>query len=232
MNKWSTKIAVALFGLVFFGLGAYLISQSYLAARSGIDAVGKVVDIRTSRSSKGGVTYSPVIEFVSRDGQTHRFTSGYSSSWRPEIGKSEPVIYDPARPEDAIEKSAFQMYVFPGIFAAVGLLVLFLGLALPPLISSRHRMKEQRLRSMGRQVQARITGAAKTGFEVNHQPYYAVTAQWLDPTTNTVHIFKSFGMPYDPSQALQGKQEVTVYVNPSNPKDYWMDTTFLPTVAQ
>ena len=95
-------------------------------------------------------------------------------------------------------------------------------------LMSSHKRKERRLRSIGRQIQAQIMGVAPTNFEVNNKPYYRVQAQCVNETTNKMFVYESFAYPYDPTEALKGKEEVTVYVNPANPLDYWMDTTFLP----
>ena len=231
MNKISSMILVWCVGLLFIGIGTYMIAQSYQATMHDLSATGHVVDVSIGRGSKGGTVYAPVIDFQTPDGATHRFVSSMSSSWRPTIGATEPVLYDPSQPDVAIQHNLFDMYGFPGIFAAMGAFAIFLGSFLPMIIASRHRRKEERLRSIGHPVQAEITGVAPNGTTINNMMYYAISAQWTDSATNQVHLLKSFGIPFDPSESLKDKKEVTVYVNPSNSKDYWMDTSFLPKVV-
>jgi hypothetical protein len=229
MRKILPQIFVVLAGLLFFGVGAYIMASSQKTVSNGKEAMGKVVDIESRRGSKGKV-YAPVIEYATPDGVMHRFTSRFASSNYPSIGSSETIIYDPANPSEALEKSFFQMYVFPGIFMFSGLLVIFLGIILPWLMIYRQKMKATRLRTTGVSIQAKIIGASKTGLIVNNKPYYAISAQWLDPSTNLAHVFKSASMPFDPSSSIKVDQTITVYINPSNPKDYWMDTSFVPTL--
>ncbi|MCI0479795.1 DUF3592 domain-containing protein [Candidatus Uhrbacteria bacterium] len=231
MPTLKMKVLIALFGLVFLGVGALLSWQAFTFFRDGEEAAGKVIDVRSSRDSEGDRMYAAVIEFVAKDGTTHEFTSDVETSWSPKVGEEKTVLYRPDRPDDAMEKSVLNMVVFPGVFIGTGVLILILGLAVPYLVASKRRKKEQRLRSSGRPIQARITGSERTGFEVNRQPYFAVTAQWLDTTTNTMRLFRSHGLPYDPTSSLEGRSEVTVYVNPSDPADYWMDVSFLPKAA-
>ncbi|GEM_PF-2457806 len=232
MKTLKEYILVAIFSFVFIAGGTLLMSQSYQEAKGTTETVGKVVDVSSYIGRKGGRMYTPVIEFYTPDGKPHRFTASISSSWQPQIGDIKPILYKPNAPELAIVKSIFDQYIFPGIFIVSGALVLFLFGALDPLIAARNRKKERRLRSIGRPIQAQITGAAKTGYVSNRIAYFAISAQWIDTTTNKIHLFESFAVPFDPVSAIKGRKEVTVYINPSNSKDYWMDTSFLPIIAQ
>ncbi len=230
MNKAFSLVGL-LIGLVFISMGGFQIRSTYLSAQKDVSATGHMVSVSSHTGSKGGRMYAPVVEFQTPDGKTHSFESKMSSSMSPIIGTSESVLYDPAVPENALINSPFEMYIFPGFFVFGGLLIFFLFCVLPSIISSQEKQKSARLRSIGRPVKAQVTGAEPTGLIVNGVPYYKISAQWLDTASSAVHIFHSFSLNYDPTPSLQGVTEVTVYVNPSNQKDYWMDTSFLPKVV-
>jgi hypothetical protein len=231
MGKIQYYLVVLAVSIGFMCAGGFMFAQSYRAARNDLKAVGQIVDVATSRSSKGGTMYAPVIRFQTPDGAQHEFTSKMSSSMRPVIGASTAILYSPSIPEDAVVESVFDMYVFPGIFFFTGLAVLFLTTVLPSILKGKRKKKGQRLRSIGKPIQAQITDIGKSGMEVGGVVYYAISAQWVDASTNAVHLFKSDQMPYDPTSALQGKKEITVFVNPEDPKDYWVDTSGLPSTV-
>jgi hypothetical protein len=49
----------------------------------------------------------------------------------------------------------------------------------------------------------------------------------MDPTSNKVRVFHSENLYFDPTQYVNRKQ-VTVLLDPENPKRYHMDVSFLP----
>ena len=56
---------------------------------------------------------------------------------------------------------------------------------------------------------------------------YRIVSQWLDPTTNKVYVFRSNNIYFNPEKYIQTRQ-IPVRIDPQNPKQYWMDTSFLP----
>ncbi len=126
MSKTSSNIVGLCVCLLFFGIGAYLLTQSVVISRNGKETTGRIVGIATSRGSKGSTMYAPEVEFTAPNGQVRRFTSQVSTSFRPSMGKSVTVLYDPVHPDQAVIKNALFMYLFPGIFIIGGLLVPFL----------------------------------------------------------------------------------------------------------
>jgi hypothetical protein len=124
-TSWSNWFAI-LIALVFIGLGGYLLVSSIHRAQADAHAIGQVVDVAThvKVGKNGGTTYAPVVEFKTPDGETHRFTSRMSSSSAPVQHSPAPVLYDPAKPEDAVVENGFDLYGFPSIFILVGLAAL------------------------------------------------------------------------------------------------------------
>ena len=68
-----------------------------------------------------------------------------------------------------------------------------------------------------------------TSVEINGKNPWRITSQWLDPNSNTMRIFHSENLWFDPTRFVKRKQ-VTVLLDPNNPKRYHMDTSFLPEV--
>ncbi|MCP3974089.1 MAG: DUF3592 domain-containing protein [bacterium] len=87
-------------------------------------ASGIVVDVDASRDSDGDTTYRPVIEFLATDGETYRFTGRLGTSSYPDPGSRIDVLYDPADPRGATEKTFPNLWLFPIIFGAIGIISL------------------------------------------------------------------------------------------------------------
>ena len=66
---------------------------------------------------------------------------------------------------------------------------------------------------------------------VNGRHPLRIVSQWYDPATHQVHLFYSRNLWFDPSEFVD-MNVITVYVDPSNLSNYYMDTSFLPKVEK
>ena len=62
------------------------------------------------------------------------------------------------------------------------------------------------------------------------QPY-AIFAQWYDPATNNIHVFKSQSIWFDPTDHAEIGDGIEVLIDANNPKRYYVDVSFLPEMA-
>jgi Protein of unknown function (DUF3592) len=87
---------------------------------------GTVVDYRSKRGSKGGVTHAEIVEFQA-DGKTIQFVEkAYRSRFIMNTGHTVNVLYDPNQPEKARINSFGTLYLVPIILLFIGIgLVLF-----------------------------------------------------------------------------------------------------------
>ena len=121
-------IYIILFGLVFYGIGAGLAYRQRSMERQGVQVPGEVVSFVQS-CDDDGCTYSPVVRFKTRDGQSVSYESTYSSSPPAyDLGESVQVFYSPENPEKAIIKG--EGSVFRIIFMIVGGVIIVFGLSI------------------------------------------------------------------------------------------------------
>jgi hypothetical protein len=110
------------------------------------------------------------------------------------------------------------------IFFAIGAGMIAYG-----IMSTR---KEADLKQNGQLIQAGITGVTlNEGLQVNGTSPFQIVAQWHDKGNNIIHIFKSANIWFDPSQFVEGKATVPVYIDQNKPSRYVMDIAFLPKMA-
>ena len=104
--------------------------------------------------------YTPVVEFLDSDGGVRHFRSQISSSVAPTVGKTVSVLYNPVNPNDARLNGFFSLYIMPIFLIGFGLIILLFS-SIPLLISTRAKSKEKRLRSIGKTINAEITGVSR-----------------------------------------------------------------------
>ncbi len=199
-------------------------------------AQGQVIEMTYSRrDSEDSGSFTPRVRFQTRDGQEIVFratVSGGPSTFHR--GEAVTVLYKPEDPT-AAEIYSFWQLAFVPIF-----LFGFSGLLLVPsfVFFRRGRRSDRlaaRLEREGHRIEARIIdiGRFTPGlFARLTRPMgfsWTIRAQWVDPTSNRVHIFDSDPLPYDPRAHIKG-DTIGVLIDPRNPKRHRMDLTGLPPV--
>lgn len=117
---------VVIIPLIFVAIGGMFLFFSISRLSSQSTTSGVVVDVDRSTDSDGDTSYRPVIEFVADDGFTYTFIGRIGSSSRPTVGRSIEVLYDPADPQGATEKTFSNLWLFPIAFGGFGLVFLLL----------------------------------------------------------------------------------------------------------
>jgi len=194
-------------------------------------AEGTVVDLVASRSSDGSRGWRPVVRFVAADGSAVQFASSVSSN-PPSYSRGEKVevLYSPSRPQDAAIKGFFALWLGPLILGGLGSVFFAIGGSM--LLAGRARVRQAaRLRAQGMTVQAKFQGVElDTSVSVGGAHPYRVVAQWQNPATGEMHVFRSENLWYDPTAHIK-REQITVYIEPGNPRRYLLDVSFLPKLA-
>ncbi len=236
MKKYAKLLCGSLFatiGLLVVGFACLWIVRNAHFANFGTHAEGKVVENvsrRSQNSSGGAYSYYPIVEFMTDAGKSVRIQSTLGTNPALySVGDSVKVLYDAKQPNRAKIDSDTEAWLpvglaaFGSIFALIGLYVVFVEIS-----SARHR-HDARLH--GTRVTATITGIEMDqSIDVGGQRPYLILAQWLNPATGQLHLFKSESIWFDPKPFIKG-ETISVFVEPHNPKSYYVDISILPKIA-
>jgi len=223
--------------IIFLLLGSALSVGAIFAAKSTVSFLetavsesGQVVDF-VERESDDSTTYAPVVAFTDQQGNEIEFVSSTSSnppSYR--VGEYIEVLYAPQNPHDAQIDSTFSLWGGSIIMAVLGIIFLTIS-AILVTFARLQRKKEAFLREHGTKIQSSYQDVElNESLSVNGRHPYRITSQWLDPHSNTLHVFKSENLWFDPSDFINS-DDLLVYIDPNNPKKYLLDISFLPKVA-
>ncbi len=221
------SIIFLLIGGVFAVIGTLFMYESVLLEATGIKTTGEVLEVVRSRDSDGDTSYKPVVRFQTETGEAVTFTSKVSSSsFNYSVGRSVDVLYPAADPDSAVIDSAFTVWMFPGIFMAFG--YGFVGIGVYMLYRDRARKALiERLKVSGQRIDARVTEVGQnTSYKVNGRSPFCIFAQ--AEINGGIEIFKSDNLWFNPEQFVKVGQTVQVLYDPTSPKNYYVDTSFLP----
>ena len=215
-------------GLIAGSMALYSHENTFLAQAK--LAQGTVKALVPSHSSNS-ITYHAGVEFITAEGATIQFTS--SSGSNPpayHLEEKVEVFYIPSQPERAEIKGFFSQWGAVAILGGIGMVFALIGGGIFFFIALSLK-KQAWLKLNGTPVEATIKEVfLDTSLAVNGRNPFRIMAQWQDPVTSKLHLFKSDSIWFDPAEYIRGNT-VTVLIDSQNPKKYWMDTSFLPELA-
>ena len=209
-------------------VGALLLwnhSRQFVA--SAHTAQGTVVELIESRDSDGS-TYKPVVRFTAVDGREVTYTESFSGNPPPyEVGETVEVLFNTDKPHKARIKGFMSLWLGSTILGGMGLIFAAIGGGIF-FASVSGRRKKNYLMAYGNAIQTDLQGVdLNTSLEINGRNPWRISSQWLDPLTNKMRVFHSENLWFDPTEFVTARQ-VTVLLDPKNPKRYHMDVSFLP----
>ncbi len=115
--------------LLVAGLVVFIRTRRFLATAA--TTQGTVVGFQQRRSSKGRVSYKPMVRFTTATGSVQEFTDSVSSSSPAyDEGASVPVRYDASNPSKARLDTGFRLWLLPALLGGIGLAFLVVGVIL------------------------------------------------------------------------------------------------------
>ena len=213
-------------GLMLIG-SAYMVYNTNVFLSNAVHETGRVVDLVESRSDDS-ITYAPVVAFRTASDEAIEFTSSTSSN-PPSFAINEEVdvLFLPSDPHSAKINSFFTLWGgatilggLGGVFFCVGM-----GMTLAGVLGQR---KAAYLKEHGKSIDSEFVEVElNESVAVNDKNPYRIITEWTDSSTNQHFVFKSANLWQNPSTHIKGRN-ITVYIDKTNPKKYFMDTSFLP----
>lgn len=210
-------------GLALLAAAVWSFSDDRRFARGAIPGSGTVVELASSTDSDGDTSWRPVVEFIDRDGEMHRFTGRVGSnppSYRE--GERVDVLYDGWSPTNARIDSYFDRHFGTTLFGGMGALFALVGGGLLTVVIRRRRTVA-RLKREGQPINAKFLETfLDTSTRVNGRNPYRVACQAIHPATGKLMRFDSDHIWADPTDLI-GKQPIRVLIDPHDPKAYFVD---------
>jgi hypothetical protein len=219
---------------LFFGIGGVLLVVALLLWNSTRDFLaraqstrGAVVELREKRDDDG-TTYTPVVRFSTADGREITYAESFSTNPPAyDVGEEVEVLYLAEDSSNARIKGWTSLWLGVAICSGLGLIFTAIGAGSVLAMRAGDR-KRQFLMAYGNAIETDLTGVERnTQLEVNGRNPWRIVSQWKDPQSNKVRVFHSENLFFDPTKYVNRKQ-VTVLLDPGNPKRYHMDISFLP----
>ena len=207
------------------GIFVYRSNQQFL--QSSLKSTGTVTGLDLKQSTDSS-SYYPVVQFRTLENQVINFTSSAGSNPASyQVGETVEVNYNPTNPTSAKINDFMSNGFSVLILGFIGTVFTYSGgIFLSNII--RFRRKKKWLLQYGKRVSSEFKKVEiNTSFQVNGSHPYMIVSQWQDPETQTIYIFESENIWYNPEKFVTNKN-IDVLVDSKNYKKYYMDINFLP----
>lgn len=232
MDKRNARIflLLAAIGAALAVIAALMVINQRAFIKSAKQTQAQVLElIPQYDEDDGSVTYAPRIRYTVNE-KEYLHTSGFSSNPPSfSVGETINVYYDPQDPETVKINGALPLYLGSFVVGGIGAVFLLIGI-IPTIVYTKRKKEIALLIQQGNHIKAKIIDITyNTSYTINNRHPYIIMAQALDPNTNKLELYKSDNLWSDPSPHAKKDQEITVHISPTDPKKYYMDTSFLST---
>jgi hypothetical protein len=230
------KFVRGLLGVLGFLIGIALIawaglmiqdSRHFLATAK--TTTGVVTDLRLAISPRSA-RFCPIVRYTA-EGAAHTII-GHGGSNPPaySIGDAVEVIYPPGHPQAGRLSDFIDLWMLPLIPGDLGLVPVLATLG--AVIATRRRGLANSPLHTGRRIEAKVTEVATdTTMQRDGIHPFRIEAQWLDPSINQIRLFKSDRIWFNPTDYMPPGGRIGVFIDPTNPKKYHVDISFMPKLA-
>ena len=220
-------------GMLIGGIVSMQHTRQFIANAASADGtvLENILKTSTDRDGNRSWAYYPHVRYRIADGRDLDLISSTGASPPSfRVGQQVTVLYDPQDPAHASINSFGSLWGISLLLTGMGFFFTlpFIGFGIWKRSSDR---KAAWLEANGRRIVAEFARVERnTSYEVNGRNPYRIVCQWLDPSRNEVHVFRSGNLWFDPTQFVQQKSLI-VLMDPNNPQRYSVDTSFLPKVV-
>lgn len=249
--KWMALILFGGLGLAALIGGLVWGGKRYLLSRGGVHIGGTVVENyeslttvrRDDRSNarEMEVSYYPVVEFTTQQGETIRFRGSTGSAVPDyEVGTPVEVLYDPRNPYGAQMADFSQLWLGPAVVTGAGLIAFIMGVGVFFLIGQADRDMAAAKQSMVQSMLLMKPGAVRINGTIRDvqaldgedKGRFVFRCYAAVPGSNGQGEFRTEAFNFDPGPEFNGRP-VEIILDPYDRNNYYVDLApLLPEIVK
>ncbi len=123
-------ISILLFvvGILLLFFGAFFLFYALQFKKNAIKTIGTVIEVKTSTGRTTSITYSPVLEFTTLDGEKHIYDVSRFSYIKYKIGDKINLVYSRKDPADVNVDSFYNVFIPPIVVLSLSVICMLAAL--------------------------------------------------------------------------------------------------------
>jgi hypothetical protein len=218
MNKKTAVLIAALVGAIFIILPLLSIIKSINLKKHGVKTEATVLSKKSNKSSN-----TLTVVFATADGTEVTATATERNFVK--TGDKVAVWYDPAAPQN-IDFGNSVRYNMRGVVVGAFIFILMMYFFIKYTISD---IANKNLIKTGMKIAAEFVSIDRDErVKIGGQNPWIIKCRWVDNRNNQKYYFVTKPYTIDPAPYLAGRMYIDVFVNPADPKKYFIDASFMP----
>ncbi len=123
-------ISILIIGLLLLFFGAKFLFYTFQVKKNAIKTIGTVIEVKTSTGRTTSITYSPVIEFATLDGEKHIYDVSRFNYTKYKVGDKINIVYSKKDPADVSVDKFYNIFIPPLVVMSLSILCLISALVI------------------------------------------------------------------------------------------------------
>jgi hypothetical protein len=218
MNKKIAVLIAAFVGAIFVIMPLMSIIKSSRLQKHGVKTAATV---QSKKSNKSSNTLTVVFNTADGTEVTAKGTEGKYVK----TGDKIDLWYDPAAPQN-IDFGGSMRYEMRGLLVGLFVFLLMMYFFIKYTIDD---IAKKNLLKTGMKIEAQFVAVDRDErIKISGQNPWIIRCSWVDNRNNQKYFFVTKPYTIDPAPYLNGRYHLDVYINPADPKKYFIDTSFMP----
>lgn len=117
-------VAILLFitGLFFIFFGLKFLFHTIQFKKNAVKTIGTVIEVKTSTGRTTSITYSPVLEFATLDGEKHIYDVSKFNYTKYKLGDKIEIVYLKKDPRNVNLNTFYDIFITPIVVIFLGIL--------------------------------------------------------------------------------------------------------------
>jgi len=117
-------------GLLLFFFGAKFLFYTYKFKKNAVRTSGTVIEVKTATGRTTSITYSPVLEFATPDGEKHIYDVSRFNYTKYKVGDQIEIVYSKEDPKQVKVNNFYNIFVPPIVVLLLGTLCIAVALVI------------------------------------------------------------------------------------------------------
>lgn len=125
-------VSILLFiaGILLLLFGAFFLFYALQFKKNAIKTLGTVIEVKTSTGRTTSITYSPVLEFTTLDGEKHIYDVSRFNYTKYKVGDKIEIVYSKKDPTDVNVDKFYNIFIPPIVLISLSILCLITALVI------------------------------------------------------------------------------------------------------
>lgn len=121
-------VLICIIALLLLFFGAKFLFYTFQFKKKAVKTIGTIIEVRTSTGRTTSITYSPVVEFFTMDGEKQIYDVSRFNYTKYKIGDKIEIVYSKQNPKKVSVDNFYNIFIPPIVVLSLGIICMLTAL--------------------------------------------------------------------------------------------------------